>query len=227
MPESAYCPPAIQGSSSEYSGQQGHTSSQHPITPRSCYECGNTSHMQRFCPRIWGRPMRKGQQPMITALVDPPAIRLPRGSTYSSLSYLFAHFLGVSRESLSTPVYESTPVGDSIVVDQIYRSCVVTFCGYETRADLLLLDMTDFKILLGMDWLSLYHVVLNCHAKTVTLAIPELLRLEWKGSSVSASNRVISFPKARHMVEKGCLSYLAYVRDTTARTPAIDSVPVV
>jgi len=29
------------------------------------------------------------------------------------------------------------------------------------------------------------------------------------------------------MVEKGCLAYLAYVRDTTAETPAIDSMPVV
>ncbi|XP_070049926.1 uncharacterized protein [Nicotiana tomentosiformis] len=67
--------------------------------------------------------------------------------------------------------------GDSVVVDRIYRSCVVTFCGYETRADLLLLDMIDFE--------------------------------------------------GRHMVEKGCLSYLAYVRDTIVESPVINSVPVV
>ncbi|XP_070039251.1 uncharacterized protein [Nicotiana tomentosiformis] len=33
--------------------------------------------------------------------------------------------------------------------------------------------------------------------------------------------------KARHMVEKGCLDYLAYVRDSTIESPSIDSVPVV
>ncbi|XP_070046424.1 uncharacterized protein [Nicotiana tomentosiformis] len=33
--------------------------------------------------------------------------------------------------------------------------------------------------------------------------------------------------KAQHMVGKGCLAYLAYVRDTTAETPTIDSVSVV
>ncbi|XP_070049357.1 uncharacterized protein [Nicotiana tomentosiformis] len=32
---------------------------------------------------------------------------------------------------------------------------------------------------------------------------------------------------ARHMGEKGCLAYLAYVRDTIAETPAIDSVHIV
>ncbi|XP_070035461.1 uncharacterized protein [Nicotiana tomentosiformis] len=150
-----------------------------------------------------------------------------RGSTYSYVSSLFAHFLGIPRESLGTHVYVPTLVGDSVVVDRIYQSCVVIFYGYETRADLLLLDMTGFKVILGMDWLSPYHAILDCHPKTYTLIMPELPRLEWKGSSVSTSSRVIFFLKARHMVEKGCLAYLAYVRNTTAESPTIDSVPVV
>ncbi|XP_070039094.1 uncharacterized protein [Nicotiana tomentosiformis] len=150
-----------------------------------------------------------------------------RGSTYSYVSSLFAHFLDNPHESLRTLVYMSTHVGDSVVMDRIYRSCVVTFCGYETIADLLLLDMIDFKVILGMDWLSPYHAILDCHTKTVTLAIPELLRLEWKGSSFSTSSRVISFLKARHLVEKGCLVYLEYVRNTIIESPAIDSVLVV
>ncbi|XP_070039173.1 uncharacterized protein [Nicotiana tomentosiformis] len=119
------------------------------------------------------------------------------------------------------------PVGDSIVVDRIYRSCIMTFCGYETREDFMLLDMTDFEVILGMDRLSPYHAVLDCHSKTITLAIPELPRLKWKGSSVSAFSWVISFLKARYMVEKGFLAYLAYVWDTDAENPMIDSVPVV
>ena len=40
-------------------------------------------------------------------------------------------------------------------------------------------------------------------------------------------SRVISFLKAQRMVGKGCLSYLAFVRDVGAETPSIDSVPVV
>ncbi|XP_070054725.1 uncharacterized protein [Nicotiana tomentosiformis] len=155
------------------------------------------------------------------------SVLFDQGSTYSYVSSLFAHFLGVSRESLDNPIYVSTPVGDSVIVDRIYRSCIVTLCGHETRADLLHLDMIDFVIILGMDCLSLYHAILDCHAKTITLAMPELPRLEWKGSFTGASSRVIFFLKAQHMAEKVCLVYLAYVRDTTAETPTIDSVPVV
>ncbi|XP_070003448.1 uncharacterized protein [Nicotiana sylvestris] len=117
------------------------------------------------------------------------------GSTYSYVSSLFAHFLDIHCEPLGTPVHVSTPVGDSVVVDRIYRSCMVTFYGFKTRADLLLLDMTDFEVILDMDWLSQYHIVLDCHTKAVTVAMPELPRLEWKSSLVNTSSRVISFLK--------------------------------
>ncbi|XP_070018226.1 uncharacterized protein [Nicotiana sylvestris] len=149
------------------------------------------------------------------------------GSTYSYVSSLFARFLVIAPEPLGTPVHVSTHVGDSIDVDRIYQSCVVTFYGFETRVDLILLDMIDFKVILGIDWLSLCHTVLNCHAKTVTLVMLGFLGLEWKGSTVDTSSWVISFLKSWHMVEKGCLAYLAYVRDTTAESLTIDSVSVV
>ncbi|XP_070047094.1 uncharacterized protein [Nicotiana tomentosiformis] len=288
MPKSLYRPHAIQGSSGGYSSHQGQTLRQQITASRGCFECGDLSHEQRFCPRLQGKAVHQGQQPMISAPVAVPAARPPRwqrkvgkvrprgggqvgrghpcgtpaifyaflsrpyvvasdavitgiisvcgrdasvlfdpGSTYLYVSSLLAHFLDIPHESLDTPVYVSTHAGNSIILDRIYRSCVVTFYGYDTRADLLLLDMTDFKVILVMDWLSSYHAILDCHAKTVTLAMPELQRLEWKGSSVSRSSRVISFMKARHMVGKDCLDYLAYVRDTTAESPMIDSVPVV
>ncbi|XP_070054116.1 uncharacterized protein [Nicotiana tomentosiformis] len=102
-------------------------------------------------------------------------------STYLYVSSLFSYFLGVPRESLGTLVYASTPVGNSVIMDRVYWSCIMTFCGYETRVDLLLLDMTDFEVIQGMDWLSPYHAILDCHAKTVTLAMPELPRLERNG----------------------------------------------
>ncbi|XP_070030456.1 uncharacterized protein [Nicotiana sylvestris] len=149
------------------------------------------------------------------------------GSTYSYASSLFARFLVISPEPLGTPIHVSILVGNFLVVDRVYRSCMVIFCVFETRVDLLLLDMLDFEVILGMDWLSPYHTGLDCHAKTVSLTMPRLTRLEWKGSTVNTFGRVISFLKARHMVEKGCLAYLAYVRDTTAKSLTIDSVPVV
>ncbi|XP_070024784.1 uncharacterized protein [Nicotiana sylvestris] len=130
-------------------------------------------------------------------------------------------------ESLASSIHVSTPVGDTIIVDRVYRSCVVTIGGLETRVDLLLLSMVDFDVILVMDWFSPSHAILDCEAKTVTFAMPGLPWIEWRSSLDYVPNRVISYLKSQRMVGKGCLSYLAFVRDVSAETPTNDSVPVV
>ncbi|XP_070041029.1 uncharacterized protein [Nicotiana tomentosiformis] len=102
------------------------------------------------------------------------------GSTYSYVSSYFAYCLDMPRVSLVTLVHISTTVGDYVMVDQVYRSCVVTISGFEMRVDFLLLDMVDFDVILGIDWLSLYHGIPDYHIKTM-LSMPVLPRLEWKG----------------------------------------------
>ncbi|XP_070057133.1 uncharacterized protein [Nicotiana tomentosiformis] len=84
--------------------------------------------------------------------------------------------------------------------------------GYESRYNLLLLNMVDFDVILGMDWLSPHHAILDCHAKTMTLAMPGLPRLEWRGTTYGWER---------------VPGVLAFVRDVIAYTPTVDSVPVV
>ncbi|WMV14411.1 hypothetical protein MTR67_007796 [Solanum verrucosum] len=45
--------------------------------------------------------------------------------------------------------------------------------------------MVDFDIILGMDWLSSHHVILDCYANTVTLAMLGVPSVEWTGASGS------------------------------------------
>ena len=87
--------------------------------------------------------------------------------------------------------------------------------------------MVDLDVIFGMDWISPYHVVLDCNAKTVTLAMPGVPRVEWKSVSGSYPRKVISFIRAQRLVERGCLSYLAFIRDTSVEPPSMDFVPVV
>ncbi|XP_070032857.1 uncharacterized protein [Nicotiana tomentosiformis] len=130
------------------------------------------------------------------------------------------------RDSSSAPIYVSIPVKDSIVVDRVYCSCVISIGSLETSVDLLLLDMVDFAVILGMDWVSPYHAILDRHAKMVTLAMPKYPLLEWRETPGYSTSRVISYVKARHMVEKGYLAYLAYIHDYSVEVPSMDSVPV-
>lgn len=52
---------------------------------------------------------------------------------------------------------------------------------------MIILDMVDFDVLLGMNWISPYH------AKNVTLVILGVPWLEWSGTRSSYPKKVISF----------------------------------
>lgn len=66
-------------------------------------------------------------------------------------------------------VHMSTPVGEFVIVTHVYHSCPVLFMCFKTCVYLIILDMLDFDVILGMTWSSPCHGVINLYAKTVTL----------------------------------------------------------
>lgn len=73
----------------------------------------------------------------------------------------YASRLVMCPETLSVPLRVLNPVGEPVLVDQMYRSCLVSIQRRDTRADLILLDMIYFDIILGMYCLLPYRAVLN------------------------------------------------------------------
>jgi len=114
-----------------------------------------------------------------------------------------------------------------VVVEKVYRSCLVNFVGSNTYVDLVILEMNDFDVILGMTFLSPQFAILDCNAKTVMLAKPGTDPLVWEGDYTSNSVRIISFLRAKKMVSKGCLAFLAHLKDDTTQVPLIESVLVV
>ncbi|XP_070042824.1 uncharacterized protein [Nicotiana tomentosiformis] len=90
------------------------------------------------------------------------------GSTYSYVSSYFAPYLDMPRGSFDIVIHISMHVDDSIVIDRVSRSSVITIGGYETIVDLLLLNMAVLDVILGMDWLPPYYDIIDCHSKTMT-----------------------------------------------------------
>lgn len=54
------------------------------------------------------------------------------------------------------------------MVDRDHRSYIMTFAGYETWVDYIILDMVNSYVILVMNWLAPYNSILDCYAKTVT-----------------------------------------------------------
>ena len=49
----------------------------------------------------------------------------------------------------------------------------------------------------------------------------------WEGDYISTPVRIISFLRAKRMVSKGCLAFLAHLKDDTSKVPSIESVFIV
>ena len=54
------------------------------------------------------------------------------GSTFSYVSTYFAAKFDMICDSMTVTIRVSTPVGKPLVVDRVYRSCLVSLAGYDT-----------------------------------------------------------------------------------------------
>ena len=106
-----------------------------------------------------------------------------------------------------------------MIVEKVYRSCLVNFVGSNTYVDLVILEMVDFDVILGMTLLSPNLAILDCNAKSVTLVKPGTNPLVWEGDYTSNPVHIISFLRAKKMVSKGCLAFLAHLKDDTIQVP--------
>ncbi|RVW93842.1 Retrovirus-related Pol polyprotein from transposon 17.6 [Vitis vinifera] len=71
--------------------------------------------------------------------------------------------------------------------------------------------VTDFDVILGMDWLASYHAFVDCFGKRVTFSIPDQPNFSFEGKHVDKPLRVISALRASSLLRKGCQGFLAYV----------------
>jgi hypothetical protein len=68
----------------------------------------------------------------------------------------------------------------------------VSFVGNETEVDLIPLELHDFDIILGMDWLSKYKALIDCDAKIVTFQMHEGRRRIFEGERIPKPTTLIS-----------------------------------
>jgi len=102
----------------------------------------------------------------------PARILFDSGASHSFISRAFMCLLGLAPAVLKDPLSVATPLGESSVLDRVCRSCAVSLDDLQFTADLIVLPMLEFDIIFGMDWLSSYHVSIDCFAKIVCLSFP-------------------------------------------------------
>ncbi|KAB2617261.1 S ribonuclease [Pyrus ussuriensis x Pyrus communis] len=119
------------------------------------------------------------------------------------------------------------PRGESCVVDCVYPGCPVIVEGVALSADLIPLDIVDFDVILGTDWLHFYRANIDCYGKVVTFHRPGLPVVTFVGEQCGVRHGVISALRAKKLLTKGCQGYLAHVVLEETVTSRMEDVRVV
>ena len=84
------------------------------------------------------------------------------GASHSFVAASSMVVLGLEVETLENPLYVSFPLGTRVSVDQICRDCELEISGILLMVDLRVMDISDFDVILGMDWLTAHRVIVDC-----------------------------------------------------------------
>ena len=84
----------------------------------------------------------------------------------------------------------SSPLGVRARIGTICRGCELEISRTLLTVGLRIMDMSEFEVILRMDWLTVYRVVIDCEHRRVTAYMQDGTRLEFQGGT-----NIIFFPR--------------------------------
>ncbi|XP_022866655.1 uncharacterized protein LOC111386422 [Olea europaea var. sylvestris] len=199
-----------------------------PTETRTCYVCGKVGHLARACP---GNPNPMEQKKVSAKVFTitrsdaevnrsvvigkfpifgiPTLLLFDSRATHSFVSIEYVRRLGRTPDMQQVSYSVTIPSGDVQQTNLIVRACVILIENWELCANLIVLDMKDYDIILGMNWLSRYQTTTDCKRKSVTF---QLLGNEPFTFIGIEKVPTISLLKVQRLLDSGCVGYLVSVR---------------
>ncbi|XP_052173738.1 uncharacterized protein LOC127789029 [Diospyros lotus] len=176
-------------------------------TPK-CYNCGANDHMIRECTK--GRVCYNCQRPGHVSKDCPQG----KGAE-------------LELEELSFPMMIATPLNKEMETRLGYKDGKISFGNGEWAIELISLDIQDFDLILGMDFLSKYNAKVDCRRKVVSLQYECGTWVKFRGQDSIREIKQITALKAIRMMENGAFGYLACVEGVENKKWELGDIPVV
>ncbi|XP_028127120.1 uncharacterized protein LOC114323659 [Camellia sinensis] len=71
--------------------------------------------------------------------------------------------LGLEPEALEIAMSVASTLGGQTRVNLVCKSCELGISGSYLICDLRVMDMSDFDVIIGMDWLSVHRAIIDCY----------------------------------------------------------------
>ncbi|KAL5549569.1 hypothetical protein UlMin_004800 [Ulmus minor] len=105
------------------------------------------------------------------------------GATHSFISNSFADRLNWVRDRMNQSFHVALPSGEVLLSNYWVRHVPIVFSGRELHADLVLIKMYDYDVILGMDFLGKYNALIECRRRRVIFHPYEEQKFEFVGES--------------------------------------------
>ncbi|XP_058211686.1 uncharacterized protein LOC131323861 [Rhododendron vialii] len=93
-------------------------------------------------------------------------------TSHSFIVASFACALELEIKSISPPLFVDTPIGGRLPLDCICRDRELIIQDRCFTFDFIVLNMSGFDLILGMDWLSTFHATIDCFKRRVRICPP-------------------------------------------------------
>ena len=112
------------------------------------------------------------------------------------------------------------------MTSKMLRDYFVIISYREMLVDLVVLDLQDFDVILGMDWLASNHASIDCFGKMVIFSIPGQPEFSFVGKHVDRPLCMIFTLRASSLLRNGCQGFLAYVMSNESDLK-LEDIPVI
>ena len=103
------------------------------------------------------------------------------GASHSFIAASVVIELGLEVGTLEEPLYVSSPLEIKARIVMICRDCELEISRTLLTVDLRIMDMSEFDVILVMDWMTTYRVVIDCERRRVTAYIQDGTRVVFQG----------------------------------------------
>nr|GFB03428.1 hypothetical protein [Tanacetum cinerariifolium] len=218
----------------------------------TCFKCGQTGHLKKDCKKntaasTSGQADKKpGASGRVFAITEDHATKtsgtitsilfiyelavfvlFDMGATHSVISFVFTSCVTTTPTLLDHVLCISTPMKDSVRITHVYRDLPLQFDDKIRAINALPVDMCEFDIILGMDWLTEHHATIDCHSYRVIFSDINAPEFIYHGSLSGKSIQIIFALQARTLLSHGCEGFLATIHDTTFDVSSIHDQPIV
>ena len=145
------------------------------------------------------------------------------GASHSFIAASVVIELGLEVETLEEPFYVSSPLGIRARIGMICRGCELEISGTLLTVDLRIMDMSEFDVILGMDWLTAYMVVIDCERRRVTAYTQDGTRVVFQGDKHDILPRAVYESRCQGQLA----GWLASLTLEDEERPDLDLPPVV